>query len=192
MATFDIAVAVFERVEELDFVGPYEVLAAWARFSERSITVRTVGDGAVRCAHGLQVTPEVTWAELGRPDLLVMPGGGVGEVAADQSYLARLNAFAEGGSLMTSVCNGAIIYAAAGLLSGRRATTHWSAVESLKAYPDIEVDEQARFVDEGTVVTAAGISAGIDMALHLVARFESVEMAQQVRRYLQYDPQPPV
>jgi len=192
VAAFEIAVAVFERVEELDLAGPFEVLAAWARFSDRPITVRTVGEGLMRCAHGLQVTADVTWAELGRPDLLVMPGGGVSEIVSDDSYLTRLQAFAIGGSLMTSVCNGAIVYAEAGLLSGKRATTHWSDIELLKTYPNITVDEEARFVDEGMVVTAAGVSAGIDMALHLVARLESVEMAKRVRRFIQYDPRPPV
>jgi transcriptional regulator GlxA family with amidase domain len=92
---------------------------------------------------------------------------------------------------MTSVCTGALIYAKAGLLDGRPATTHWSALESLGGY-DVRVDPDARFVDDGEIVTAAGVSAGIDMALHLVARLESVEQAQAVRRYIQYDPQPPV
>jgi transcriptional regulator GlxA family with amidase domain len=98
---------------------------------------------------------------------------------------------AASGALMTSVCTGALVYAKAGLLDGRPATTHWSALERLGAY-DVQVDEESRFVDDGNVVTAAGVSAGIDMALHLVARLESVERAQVVRRYIQYDPQPPV
>jgi transcriptional regulator GlxA family with amidase domain len=100
---------------------------------------------------------------------------------------------AEGGTLMTSVCTGALVYAKAGLLDGRPATTHWGALDRLASFGnDIRVDADARFVDDGNVVTAAGVSAGIDMALHLVARLDSVERAQAVRRYIQYDPQPPV
>ena len=92
---------------------------------------------------------------------------------------------------MTSVCTGALVFGAAGLLDGRPATTHWSALESLGKYGAV-LDEEARFVDDGDVVTAAGVSAGIDMALHLIARLESVERAQTIRRYIQYDPAPPV
>jgi len=97
------------------------------------------------------------------------------------------------GTLMTSVCTGALIYAKAGLLDGRPATTHWGSIEKLGGLGNgVRVDAGARFVDDGDVVTAAGVSAGIDMALHLIARLESVEKAQEVRRYIQYDPVPPV
>lgn len=92
---------------------------------------------------------------------------------------------------MTSVCTGALVYGKAALLDGRPATTHWSALERL-AELGVNVDADARFVDDGDVVTAAVVSAGIDMALHLVARLESVERARAIRRYIQYDPQPPV
>jgi transcriptional regulator GlxA family with amidase domain len=98
---------------------------------------------------------------------------------------------AEHGTLMTSVCTGALPFAAAGLLDGKPATTHWSALETLASY-GVEVRPDERFVDTGQVITAAGVSAGIDMALHLVARLDSVETAKEVRRYIQYDPEPPV
>ena len=95
--------------------------------------------------------------------------------------------------LMTSVCSGALVYAAAGLLSGRPATTHWESLELLAALdPSIRVDAGARFVDDGDVVTSAGVSAGIDMALHLVARLAGKDRARTVRRDVQYDPQPPI
>jgi len=94
---------------------------------------------------------------------------------------------------MTAVCTGALVYAAAGLLAGRPATTHWSAFDELSAIdPSVLADTEARFVDDGDVITSAGVSAGIDMALHLVARLESVAMARAVRREIQYDPAPPV
>jgi transcriptional regulator GlxA family with amidase domain len=94
---------------------------------------------------------------------------------------------------MTSVCPGALVYAAAGLLDGRPATTWWGALDRLGELGDaIDVRPDDRWVDSGEVVTAAGVSAGIDMALHLVARLHSVERAREVRRYIQYDPEPPV
>ena len=97
------------------------------------------------------------------------------------------------GTLMTSVCTGALVYAAAGLLDGRPATTHWGSVELLAELGrDIDVRPDDRFVDTGDVITAAGVSAGIDMALHLVARLHSQDRAREVRRYIQYDPAPPV
>jgi transcriptional regulator GlxA family with amidase domain len=94
---------------------------------------------------------------------------------------------------MTSVCTGSTVYADAGLLDGRPATTHWGSLERLATLGnDIRIDGESRFVDDGDVITAAGVSAGIDMALHLVSRLYSLERAREVRRYVQYDPEPPV
>ncbi len=94
---------------------------------------------------------------------------------------------------MTSVCTGSLVYAAAGLLDGRPATTHWKALDLLEGLGRaIDVQREERFVDDGEVITAAGVSAGIDMALHLVARLHSRERAVEVRRGIQYDPEPPV
>jgi transcriptional regulator GlxA family with amidase domain len=193
MDEYTIAIALWDGVEELDFAGPYEVLTAWARMSERPISVRTVASSAdvVRCSHDLKVVPDSTWEDVGKLDLLVLPGGDTRPLQADESFLERLRALAGSGTLMTSVCTGALVYANAGLLEGRAATTHWGSLDRLAAL-GVEVDRDARFVDTGDVVTAAGVSAGIDMALHLVARLDSVERAQAVRRYIQYDPEPPV
>jgi transcriptional regulator GlxA family with amidase domain len=194
MGEYRIGIPIWDGVEELDFAGPYEVLAAWARQADdRTITVQTVAANGdpVTCAHGLRVLADTTWENGTRFDLLVLPGGNTAPLQADEIFLARMRKLAGGGTLMTSVCTGALVYAKAGLLDGRPATTHWSAVERLRE-AGIEVDEDARFVDDGDVVTAAGVSAGIDMALHLVARLDSIERAQAVRRYIQYDPSPPV
>ena len=104
-----------------------------------------------------------------------------------------MRALAAGGALMTSVCTGSLVYADAGLLDGRRATTHWGSLELLGTLGEaVHVDDGARFVDEGDVITAAGVSAGIDMALHLVARLHSPERAREVGRYIEYDPEPPL
>jgi transcriptional regulator GlxA family with amidase domain len=139
----------------------------------------------------LRVVPDTTWGEGERFDLFLLPGGDTRPLQADEGFLERMRGLAASGALMTSVCTGALVYAKAGLLDGRPATTHWSALDRLGEH-DVRVDRDARFVDDGDVVTAAGVSAGIDMALHLVARLDSVERAQAVRRYIQYDPAPPV
>ena len=189
-----IAIAVFNGAEELDFAGPWEVLAAWRFLYPNDVEVVLVGDSTapVTCAKGMRVVPETSWDELGDIDVLVYPGGrGTRAQLGDETTRSRLRRLKERGTLMTSVCTGALVYAKAGLLEGRPATTHWSALDRLEAL-GAKVDRDARYVDDGNVVTAAGVSAGIDMALHLVARLDSVERAQAVRRYIQYDPQPPV
>jgi transcriptional regulator GlxA family with amidase domain len=193
MDDYSIAIWLWDGVEELDFAGPYEVLTAWARDTERPITVRTVAATAepITCSHGLRVIPDVAWSDLGHVDLFLLPGGDTRPLQADDWFLDRVRELAATGSLMASVCTGALVYGQAGLLDGRPATTHWSALGRL-ADLGVEVEDEARFVDDGDIVTAAGVSAGIDMALHLVARLDSVERAQGIRRYIQYDPQPPV
>jgi transcriptional regulator GlxA family with amidase domain len=126
--------------------------------------------------------------------VLVYPGGrGTRKELADEAVLDWIRGLAGNGALMTSVCTGSLVYAAAGLLDGKPATTHWGSLELLPTLGrEIEVRPDDRFVDTGQVITAAGVSAGIDMALHLVARLHSPERAREVRRYIQYDPEPPV
>jgi len=198
-----IAILLFEGVEELDAVGPYEVLAAWTRMRSddgwRVVTAGVAGPGPVRGAKGLVMTPDVALADAGPIDLLVYPGGqGTTRLMNDGPHLEWLRnrhptPRAAGGSITTSVCTGALVLASAGLLRHRPATTHWASLETLAAIdPTIEVRPDDRWVDDGDVVTASGVSAGIDMALHLVARLVSDDRAREVRRYIQYDPQPPV
>ena len=192
-----IGIALFEGAEELDFAGPWEVLAAWARmWPDDGVEVFLVAESLepVTCAKGMRVMPDTTWADAGKIDVLVYPGGmGTRPQLGDEEVRARMRGLAGDGTLMTSVCTGSLVYADAGLLDGRPATTYWNALELLGSLgTDIELRPDDRFVDDGDVVTAAGVSAGIDMALHLVARLHSVERARDVRRYIQYDPQPPV
>jgi transcriptional regulator GlxA family with amidase domain len=192
-----IAVALFEGAEELDFAGPWEVLAAWARqWPHDGVEVFTVAETAepVACAKGMRVVPDHTWQTAPAIDVLVYPGGvGSRRELKDPEVLERLRHLRERETLMTSVCTGALVFASAGLLRDRPATTWWGALETLAELdPTIDVRPDERFVDSGEVVTAAGVSAGIDMALHLVARLHSVERARDVRRYIQYDPEPPV
>ena len=145
------------------------------------------------CAKGMRVVPDRSWDGAGEFDVLVYPGGfGTRPQLGDERVRSRLRRLRERGTLMTSVCTGSLVYADAGLLDGRPATTYWSAFDELLPLGQgIEPRPDDRFVDSGEVITAAGVSAGIDMALHLVGRLASPEKAREVRRYIQYDPQPP-
>ena len=192
-----IAIALFDGAEELDWAGPWEVLSAWSQeWPDDGVAVFTAARSAepVACAKGLRVLADHTWDSAPPFDVLVYPGGhGTRRELKDDEVLAWLRGQRERGTLLTSVCTGSLVYAAAGLLANRPATTYWNALDSLRELdPSIEVRDAGRFVDSGEVVTAAGVSAGIDMALHLVARLHSRERAAEVRRYIQYDPEPPV
>lgn len=195
--TTRIGIFLFDGCEELDWAGPWEVLSAWAlNWPEDDAHVFTLSqaDGPVQCAKGLRVIPDHSWATSPPIDVLVYPGGrGTRAQLGDEAIREWVHGLAGKDALMTSVCTGALVYADAGLLDGRPATTHWGSIELLGTLgEDIDVRPDERFVDDGDVITAAGVSAGIDMALHLVARLHSVERAIEVRRYIQYDPQPPV
>ncbi|MGH8929490.1 MAG: DJ-1/PfpI family protein [Egibacteraceae bacterium] len=191
-----IGVYLFDEAEELDWAGPWEVLAAWAQhFPDDGVQVVTFARERheVRCAKGLRVLADHTWADIGKLDVLVYPGGiGTRQHLGDTEVHGWLRGLLASGTLMTSVCTGSLVLADAGLLDGRPATTHWAYLTELARLGDVEVRGDERFVDTGEIITAAGVSAGIDMALHLVARLHSPERAVQVRRAIQYDPQPPV
>ena len=189
----NVGVYIYEGVEELDWAGPWEVLATWANgWPDDGVTTFTITDTSdpVRCAHGVRVLGDHTWETAPAVDVLVIPGGDESGPAPDAALLDRLRSISERGGLVTSVCTGAFVLHAAGLLAGKPAATHWGSVERLR---DLGVDVRAeRFVDAGDVVTSAGVSAGIDMALHLVARLHSTERARAIRRYIQYDPDPSI
>lgn len=194
--TIRIGVYVFEDAEELDWAGPWEVLSAWAVHFEDDVEVFTFArhDGPVTCAKGLVVVPRFTWSTAPPMDVLIYPGGiGTRKHLGDEEVRSWLLKKHEKQVVIASVCTGSLVLADAGLLVDRPATTHWSALDRLAEIdPTIEVRPDDRFVDSGEIVTAAGVSAGIDMALHLIARFSSTERAREVRRYIQYDPEPPV
>jgi len=190
-----IAIAVFEGAEELDFVGPWEVIAAWRYLHSDEVDVFLVADtlDPVTCSKGMRVLADRTWGDAGKIDVLVYPGGkGTRAQLGNEEIRGRLRALSQEGTLMTSVCTGSLVYADAGLLDGKPAATYHTAFpELLPLGNEIEPRPDDRFVDAGEVITAAGVSAGIDMALHLVGRLHSPERAKEVRRYIQYDPDPP-
>jgi transcriptional regulator GlxA family with amidase domain len=188
-----IGILLFEDVDELDAIGPWEVLTFWSdRHPDDGWRVVTFSsDGrTVRCAKGLRVVPDHSYDDVPQLDVLVYPGGpGARAQVDDGRQVEWIREQRATVPLLASVCTGALVYAKAGLLAGRPATTHWRALDRLTALDDtIEVRRDVRFVDAGDVVTSAGISAGIDMALHLVARFAGQERAAEVRRGLQYEP----
>ena len=192
-----IGILLFEDFEELDAVGPWEVLAYWTReYPDDGWAVSTFSrDGtAVRAAKGLRVTPDHTYETVPAMDVLVYPGGfGTRAHLRDDGQLDWVRRQRRTVPLMTSVCTGALVYAAAGLLADRPATTHWESLRLLQELdPTVRLRPDARWVDDGDLVTAAGVSAGIDMALHLVDRLAGTDRARQVRRGIQYDPDPPV
>ena len=192
-----IGIVCFDDMEELDAVGPWEVLAYWTHyFADDGWTVTTLSreGGRVRCAKGLVLTAAHSFASAPTLDVLVYPGGqGTRPQLEDPATLAWVQEQRAQVPLMTSVCTGALVFAAAGLLAGRPATTHWASLEKLGALdPSVEVRADDRYVDDGDLITSAGVSAGIDMALHLVARLAGTERAVQVRRGIQYDPSPPI
>ncbi len=194
--TRTIGIFLFDDVEELDAVGPWEVLAAWATFWPDDgwrVTTFSIDGATVTGAKGLRIEPHHSAADVGDMAIVLHPGGqGTRPLLKDPEHLERVRSWAAAAEITTSVCTGSLVYAAAGLLGGRPATTHWGSLDTLgELDPTIEVRPADRFVDDGDVVTSAGVSAGIDMALALVARLVTPERSAEVRRYIQYDPEPP-
>jgi transcriptional regulator GlxA family with amidase domain len=192
-----IGIVLFDNVEELDAVGPWEVLAYWALScpdDEIEVSSLSPQGGEITAAKGLKLVAQYSFADAPGYDLLLHPGGqGTRPLMRDDEHLEWVRNQRAAVPLMTSVCTGSLVYAAAGLLRNRPATTHWTALDLLaETDPTIEVRPDDRYVDDGDIVTSAGVSAGIDMALHLVRRLAGEQRARDVRRGIQYDPQPPV
>ncbi|MBN2469438.1 MAG: DJ-1/PfpI family protein, partial [Anaerolineae bacterium] len=176
----NVAILLFDEVEVLDFAGPFEVFSVAARVNGEPpvLNVYTVArQNTVSTRGGLRVTPHYTLADCPRPDILLVPGGwGTRPLLHDAALLEWIARQAEGLELLLSVCTGALLLGKAGLLDGLRATTHHSAFGLLREHaPAALVVEDERFVDNGRVITSGGISAGIDMALHVVARLLGAE-----------------
>ena len=195
--TTSVGIFVFPDAEVLDFAGPYEVFTTASRVFKRTnpslpepFTVFTIARevGTITARAGLVVQPDYTFENHPYIELLLIPGGIVKnelktpDVAA---WIARTSANAK---LVASVCTGAFLLAQAGLLNNRTATTHWEDIPEMRAlFPDVCIVEQRRWVDEGFVVTSAGISAGIDMSLHLVERLAGRELALRTARQMDFD-----
>ncbi len=183
-----VAIPIFDRFTALDAVGPYEVLS---RLPGATVTFVARRPGIHRTDNGmLAVEAPAALADVPRPDVVVVPGGaGTRALLHDREVRDWLRAAHAGSRWTTSVCTGSLVLAAAGLLEGVEATTHWAARDELGRLGARYVER--RVVEHERIVTSAGVSAGIDMALTLAARIAGDDVAQVIQLYLEYDPQPP-
>ena len=184
----EIAIPLFDRFTALDAVGPYQVLSALPGARVRFLAAEA---GPVRSDNRmLTMVAEGRWEDSSQPDVLVVPGGiGTRELLGDERLLAWVRSVHDTSSYTTSVCTGSLVLGAAGILDGLDATTHWlemDALRSLGAEPTSE-----RVVERGKVITAAGVSSGIDMALRLAELIAGPVAAQAIQLAIEYDPQPP-
>ncbi len=194
--TVTVAIYLFPEVEVLDFAGPYEVFTTASRVFRRlhpgapaPFEVFTVARGLepVRARAGLVVMPDGTLTSHPDIQVLIIPGGVVGEELAQPELMRWITDRASTAVITASVCTGAFLLARAGLLAGCQVTTHWEDVADLRSqFPDLEVRAGVRWIDEGRIVTSAGISAGIDMSLHLVARLAGRELACLTARQMDF------
>ncbi len=184
-----IAILLYDRFTALDAIGPYEVLS---RLDHAEVVFAAERPGPVRADTGmLAITADASTNDLAHPDIILVPGGPGQEAQLDDGPTHEWLRLADAAtSWTTSVCTGSLILAAAGLLQGRRATSHWLALDRLTALGAQPVRE--RVVIDGKYVTAAGVSAGIDMALDLSRRIAGTPTAQAIQLMLEYDPRPPL
>lgn len=187
----NVAILIFDEVEVLDFCGPFEVFGVTGRAREAApFNVYTVAERSepVLARNGLSVNPRYTLDDCPPPDLLVIPGGiGARKEMHNATVIEWIKRCAKPAELVLSVCTGALLLANAGLLDGLAATTHHGAFDLLReAAPQTEVREGERFVDNGKVITSAGISAGIDMSLYVVARLLGEEVARDTAERMEY------
>jgi transcriptional regulator GlxA family with amidase domain len=196
----DIGLLIFDGVEELDFVGPWEVFTMSNEIFVRqekaapdSVRLIAKTKDVVKCAKGMRVLPDATTAEVGRLDVLLVPGGmGTRREINDEALTAWIAKIAKGADWATSVCTGSFLLAASGVTHGKRITTHWRAAEEMRGYNwPVEILEGERYVMDGKVVSAAGVSAGIDMALWLVGQWHGEDHARLTQRGMEYYPEPP-
>lgn len=203
LGTFHIGIYVFDDVEVLDFAGPYEVFTTASRMHVRDhlgselFCVYNLSEGtqatpeqitSVRARAGLRVLPDADFTNHVTLDVLIVPGGVVAAAMAKPHVIDWIRHTAAHTKMTASVCTGAFLLAKAGLLAGKRVTTHWEDIDDLRAmFPTLIVEANTRWVDEGNIVTSAGISAGIDMSLHLVERLAGRELALRTAHQMEFD-----
>ncbi len=186
----NVAIVVWSGVELLDFAGPGEVFAAARREDGRSFRVFTVSktEEPITSQGFLQVTPTYSLEDCPEIDILVLPGGGTGNVVDDAEFMAQVKQKIQESQITLSVCTGAQVLGRHGYLDGQDVTTWHGAIERMQQeFPEARFHNDRRFIDNGKIVTSAGVSAGIDSSLHLVARLLGKETAIQTARYMEYD-----
>jgi transcriptional regulator GlxA family with amidase domain len=185
-----VAILLFPEVEVLDFAGPFEVFSMAAQLTEPvAFQVVTVAPAPVLTVGGLRVTPHHDFTTCPPADILLLPGGrGSRRAVGDRVVLDWVAKQAKTAEVVASICTGALLLGRLGLLDGMRATTHWGALELLKeTAPKANVIPDSRYIDNGRILTSAGISAGIDMSLYLVGRLCGPAVAQTTTREMEYD-----
>lgn len=191
-----VGILLYHNVEVLDFAGPYEVFSVaspvgYEGDAHKLFTVKAISEseGLITLTGGLRMQPDCTFDEHPPLDILVVPGGmGSRQEIYNTNLLNWVREQDKTTELTASVCTGAFILAEAGLLKARRATTHWRGLQWLKEnYPEITIIDNERVIDEGHIITSAGISAGIDMSLHIVSRFYGKETAIWTARIMEYE-----
>ena len=194
----NVGIFLFDNVEVLDFAGPFEVFSTASRVNARmhpgavplfKVFTVALSTQSISARGGLQIVPEKDFSSHAPLDILIVPGGIVTEELKKDAVIQWIRRVGtQHTELLASVCTGAFLLAKAGFLDGKRATTHWEDIADLRImFPSVTVEEKTRWVDEGHVITSAGISAGIDMALHLVARIAGEELALNTARQMEFD-----
>jgi len=188
-----VGIFLFDDVEFLDFAGPFEVFSVTElEKGHQPFVVETVSEkgNIVIASNGLKVQPDYSFDTIPRFDILIIPGGlGAKEREIHNDNVMKwITDQMKTVQLMTSVCTGALLLAKAGLLNGKMATTHWASIERLEnEFPQVEVQREVKFVDEGNVITSGGISAGINMSFHIVKRLLGSEVARETAKIMEYD-----
>ncbi|MGH7495014.1 MAG: DJ-1/PfpI family protein [bacterium] len=195
MKTRNVAIFIFNEVEVLDFCGPFEVFSvAGRRQNLEPFNVYTVAEtsSAILARNALSVNPKYTFADCPTPEVLVVPGGyGTRREMKNPEVLKWVKSCVEKAELILSICTGALILGKTGLLDGLVATTHHRAIEELRqSAPRTRIDTSRRFIDNGKVIVAAGVAAGIDASFHVVARLLGKEQALETATYIEYDWRP--
>ncbi|HDR7276968.1 DJ-1/PfpI family protein [Bacillus cereus] len=192
MNKWSVGIFLFNEVEVLDFAGPFEVFSITKVHEEKPFTVYTVSQNGemITARNGLKVQPDYSIEDLPPVDILIIPGGkGARENEVKNDIIINwIRQQMKEVKLITSVCTGALLLAKAGLLDGLKATTHWASIQTFKKdFPNVEVMENVKFVDEGHIITSAGISAGINMSFHIVKNLLGVEIAEETAKNMEYD-----
>ncbi|AUB63983.1 AraC family transcriptional regulator [Bacillus thuringiensis] len=192
MNKWSVGIFLFNEVEVLDFAGPFEVFSVTEVNEEKPFTVYTVSENGemITARNGLKVQPDYSIENLPPVDILIIPGGlGAREYEIKNEIVIKwIRQQMKEVKLMTSVCTGAVLLAKAGLLEGLKATTHWASIEKFKnEFQNVEVIENVKFVDEGHIITSAGISAGINMAFHIVKNLLGMHVAEDTAKGMEYD-----
>ncbi|ANS48458.1 AraC family transcriptional regulator [Bacillus thuringiensis] len=192
MNKWSVGIFLFNEVEVLDFAGPFEVFSVTEVNEEKPFTVYTVSENGemITARNGLKVQPDYSIENLPPVDILIIPGGlGAREYEIKNEIVIKwIRQQMKEVKLMTSVCTGALLLAKAGLLEGLKAITHWASIEKFKnEFQNVEVIENVKFVDEGHIITSAGISAGINMAFHIVKNLLGMHVAEDTAKRMEYD-----